>query len=120
MTAGQDRPCCYLRFVPAKIETVIPTVGNVILLLFLKVNAANTQRYIAAGYQVLCRPSISIYIYIYIFILQALFYLTLSAVIYKYEKYLRELFCCLILKHLTEERRQVAVSGAHSEVVFFP
>ena len=66
MTAGQDRPCCYLRFLPAKIETVIPTVGKVILLLFLNVNTANTQRYIATDYRGLCRRS-HIYIYIYIY-----------------------------------------------------
>ena len=65
MTAGQDRPCCYLRFITAKIETLIPTVGKKILLLSLNVNAANTQCYIAADYQVLCRRSVSVYIYIY-------------------------------------------------------
>ena len=36
------------------------------------------------------------------------------------ERDLREFFSCLILKHLTEEVGQVAVSGAHSEVVCIP
>ena len=118
MTAGQNRPCCYLRFVPAKIETKIPTVGKAILLLFLNVNAANTQRYIGAGYQDLCRRSLSIYIYIY----PPSTFLRKPKCSYlrNIEKCLRELFSCLILKHLTEERRQVALFGAHSEVVFIP
>jgi len=65
VTAGQDWSCCYLRFLPAKIKTAIPTVGKEILVLFLNVNAANTQCYIAADYEVLCRPSVIIYVYIY-------------------------------------------------------
>ena len=37
MTAGQDRPCCYLRFLPAEVKTAIPTVWQEILFLFLNV-----------------------------------------------------------------------------------
>ena len=60
MTAGQDRPCCYLRFVPAEVKTAIPTVGKEIFVLSLNVNAANTQCYMAADYRVLCRRSLCV------------------------------------------------------------
>jgi len=36
------------------------------------------------------------------------------------EKNLKELFSCLILKHLTEEMGKVAVSGAHNVAVCIP
>jgi len=28
MTAGQDRPCCYLRFLRAEVKTAIPTAAQ--------------------------------------------------------------------------------------------
>ena len=60
MTAGQNRPCCYLLFVPDRVKTVIPTVGKEIFVLSLNVNAANTQCYMAADYRVLCRRSLCV------------------------------------------------------------
>jgi len=66
MTAGQDRPYCYLRFLPAKFQTVITTVGYEILLMFLNVTHNATKRQMAKFYAGLLCVCTYIYLYIYL------------------------------------------------------
>jgi hypothetical protein len=61
LTAGQDKRCCYLRFLPAKVKIVIPNAALWTFILILTASANSSHWNKAADYQI----SSSLYICMY-------------------------------------------------------